>query len=109
MKILLLFLVGAILSACGCIQWYKGIEANWNLDWPKIRQSFIAFAFALFFGITLFFMLENWLWTQLQIQQNFAFLVYWIFFMLASVQLFYEMIIQKIQKFAEAYIKKLLK
>lgn len=109
MKILLLFLVGAILSACGCIQWYKGIESNWKLDWVKVRQSFIAFAFALFFGITLFFMLENWLWTQLQIQQNFAFLVYWVLLMLASVQLFYEMIIQKIQKITEAYIEKLLK
>lgn len=104
-----MFIVGAIISACGCIQWYKGIEFNWSVAWDKVRQSFIAFAFALFFGITLFFMLENWLWTQFQIQQNFSFMIYWILFMLSSIQLFYEFIMQNIQKFTEAFINKLLK
>lgn len=107
MSTILMLLVGAIIAACGVLQWWKGIESNWKADWKKVRQSFIAFGFALFFGVMFFFMLDKYLFYLFQIQQNFGFLIYWIMLMLAGIQLFYEFVVQNITKFATAFISKL--
>ena len=107
MSTILMFLAGAIIAACGVLQWYKGIEANWKIDWKKVRQSCISFAFALFFGVMFYYMLDKYLFYLFQIQQNFGFLIYWIMLMLAGIQLFYEFVVQNITKFASAFVQKL--
>lgn len=110
MSIIFLVFIGlAVITGCGVLQWEKDLEKNIILkDWLKVRQSFISLAVAIVLGASLFFVMNIILFHEFGITQSYAFMPFWIFLMLAGVQLFYEWIIQKGTKIIDTFVDKKL-
>lgn len=99
MKILALFIVLAVFSASGSINWFKDLWKNIVArDFTKIRDSLMSFAFAFVFAPIIQFVFAFVCSVKYGISHIPAWLIpFWFLFFLSAQQYFYEWIVQIIE------------
>lgn len=99
MKILLIFIMSSVFSSSGCIQWTKDLWKNIVArDTRKIRDSLMAFAFAVVFAPLIQLAFTFFCSVKYGINHIPSWLIlFWFLFFLSAQQYFYEWIVQIIE------------